>query len=1635
MRITTTASSVQSPIAQALSAADTEFAAFLTRLLRDAAPDEVVAFGAHALVAEARILKTFVGQRPVGRHSLRLRQTLGGDGTIIEIVNDDMPFLVDSVMAEILARGHSVRLILHPLFKATRDPSGHLSGALEAADQRWGDGRQESVMLIVLRPLNRDEADALGRRLGEILTDVRRAVADWAAMRQVLVDTTAVFEPATPTSSFVAPNGTGPEARAFLQWLADGHFTLLGTRRYALDTSGQAVADAQSGLGLLRDPGFEPLAEAKPVAAPDATRALLDITKSRLLSRVHRRAPLDVIRIRMESPTHPHAHNEMRIVGLFTSSAYVQPPRQIPFLRDKVQRVVAQSGHPAQSHAAKALANVLDTFPRDELFQIDGDELARWAEAIVDLELRPRVRVFARRDRLDRFVSVLVYAPRDRYSSDVRKVIGHDLAQAFGCEMTSFQPAFLEAGLVRIHFVLARNSQIASPEPTPDVEALVALRFRTWDDRLEEVMEAHHKADGRAGGVIHPAVAAFAPRLPTSYRDAVLPQRALIDMAAMAALTEAQPLRVDFHRPDPDPLRAGRRMLATVMRRGQPMPLSDRVPLLENLGFSVIDESTHLISEAGASPRIALHLMELETDQGPAADAAAHDNRLEDAFLAVAHNRTANDAFNRLVTVAAASWREVAILRAYAGYLRQLGVPFGMAAMAETLSLHGGIVRDLIELFHLRFNPDMPEINAAHDASQHLAHDASQHLAHDAPGRLDRITPLLARLDGALGAVKSLDEDRILRHLLGLIRATVRTNAFQHPLTGPAGDALAFKLDPKRIEAMPDPKPFREIWVSGPRVDGVHMRFQPVARGGLRWSDRATDFRTEVLGLVKAQLVKNAVIVPSGAKGGFVPKLLPRNGTRDAIQAEGIAAYKVFIGALLDLTDTIRDGQVVPPQRVIRHDGDDPYLVVAADKGTATFSDIANGLSVDRGHWLGDAFASGGSQGYDHKKMGITARGAWECVKRHFREMDLDIQSTPITVVGVGDMSGDVFGNGMLLSRHLKLVAAFDHRDIFIDPTPDPATSFAERARLFALQRSSWQDYDTAKLSGGGGIFSRSAKSIALTPEIRSALGIVQPALSITPAELMRSILEAKADLLWFGGIGTYVRATTETDDQAGDRANDAIRVTGQELKVSVIGEGANLALTQRGRMEFAKRGGRLNTDFIDNSAGVNSSDQEVNIKIALAGAIAAGTLQAADRNALLASMTDDVAMACLKNNHVQGLALTMAVDASVRDVGAIGRLMDDLETRGLLNRRLEALPSRGELTERARAGLGLSRPEMAPLLSFAKIALTDDILKSRLPEGLAPMARAYFPPTLQARFPASLDGHRLVREIAATEASNTIINRLGPTTLRAMADASGRPIAEMAGSALSAMKLLGIDQLWADIDALDGHLREVTQRQCYAAVQRAVESVTLGLFRARIGVEGPSRLALTWHQASHRVLERLAANRRAVGPDPALVGVPQALAARLASLNQAPTLPLALALIGRTATVGQPLDANALDQGAADAAVDALTAVADVVPFAQLALRANTVPTADYYDRLALMTSQAQFESAHRRLAEAALDASSATPAQWVDRHGDALKPLSDAIGTILAERAPQVSRMTVAAGQISEQVLAIVARHRVPA
>jgi len=1275
----------------------------------------------------------------------------------LAIINDDMPFLVDSVSSAITAAGIGIDRLLHPIVDVERDSDGKLVRITSGGTGTPAGSNRESIIYIELERAGAKVRTELLERLRHVLADVRAAVTDWPAMLALLHATTKSLGENPPP---IAPH-LSAETMAFLEWLAADNFTLLGARRYDLAQGAASVP----GLGLLRDDDYALWVDGDTTTPPPVERFLgssdpLLITKVGALSTVHRRVNADLVIVK-SFDRDGRAVAETRFVGLFTSAALATSPRLVPLLRRKVGTVIDTLGFDARGHTGKALVHVIEGFPREELFEATPERLRTMALGLLSLLDRPRPKLFARADALGRFVSVLVYVPRDAYTSGVREGVGTMLAEALGGRLTRYEVELRAEGLARVHYI------VATPGGAPLIDeaaldARLNLLVRGWDEALEAAL------DTLAG----PARAArlrltYAKLFSASYRSQYSAAEAATDIVHLTGLADPGARDVQLYRRDRD---APHQLRLKIYRLGEIIPLSDAVPVLENFGLRVIEEFPFDL-DGGKLGWIHDFLLEA-TDSSTILDIDALRSRVEPALKAVLLGLQENDGFNALVIAADLAAETAGWLRAYFRYLRQTGVTYGLMTVVDALRRYPELTRELVALFCARFDPD----------------------AADRDG-----TAILGRFETGLSAVAAIDDDRILRLYRAVILATLRTNAFVDG--GP--EALAFKLDSRAVPNLPPPVPYREIWVFSRRVEGIHLRGGPIARGGLRWSDRRDDFRTEVLGLVKAQKVKNTVIVPTGAKGGFYPKLLPSPTSRDAWLAEGTEAYKVFVRALLSLTDNLApDGSNIAPAGVVCHDAPDPYLVVAADKGTATFSDTANAISLAHGFWLGDAFASGGQFGYDHKAMAITARGAWISVQRHFRELGVDVQTAPVRVVGVGDMSGDVFGNGMLLSRSLCLVAAFDHRHIFLDPTPDAAVSFAERQRLFALPRSSWDDYDKALLSKGGGVVPRSQKSIAITPQVQAALGIT--ATTLSPSELIVAILRAHVDLLWFGGIGTYVKAASESNADVGDRANDAHRINGAAIGAKVVGEGANLGLTQAGRIEYAGLGGRLNTDFIDNSAGVDCSDNEVNIKIALNPEVAAGRLTEAARNALLVEMTDDVAALVLRDNLLQTQALSIAERGGVAALPGHIRLIQMLEASAAgLDRAVEGLASDETLLQRGRTGHGLERPELAVVMAYAKMAVYDALVLSPVCDDalLHPDLIAAFPGAMAERFPKSIDEHRLRRELIATKLANELINRGGLTLPFELADEMDVDLAAVGGAFVAARDLFGFRALWSAID------------------------------------------------------------------------------------------------------------------------------------------------------------------------------------------------------------------------------------------
>lgn len=1552
----------------------------------------------------------------VGRTSLPAVATgfsrMPGDVTVLVVINEDMPFLVSSVMGEIQARGLKTHLVLHPVNAVRRDGQAHVLDLKplhampnEEAANGW---RKESAIVVVLDALDDTASHALTEALKDVLAKVAVAVRDWQPMRARLDAAITALEQQAKTRITAR---LIDETVAFCRWMRAGQFVFLGMREYRLDgdpESGSLRVIEGSGLGLLTDPNVHVLRRGRElVSLNDEVRRFylkpspIIITKSNAHSVVHRRAHMDYVGLKIYTPEGRLA-GELRIVGLFTAAAYTEPAKEIPFLRLKVEHVFKIAGVEHATHEGRMLQNILDTFPRDELIQIGVHQLASWVPMLLQLEFDPRIRVFARRDRFDRFVSVLAFVPRDRFSTEARERIGEMLADIYRGRMVTYQPYFTAGPLVRVHFIIGRYEGATPNIDEEELEARVSEITQTWEDRLELQL-----------ATLPDATARFSNAFPASYAENFPPDRALEDIERIERLEDDSQVAIDFYHPTGE---LERGVHAAIYRFDAPIPLSDRVPILENLGFSVIDERTYRITpgQNGERQTVSLHDMVLDFANGDASTQLERQGEpLEDAFTAVYTGLVEDDLFNRLVMAAHVDWTEAAMLRAYAVYMRQIGLPYDRDAVAQTLVKHATRATDLVRIFKARLDPGVN----TNEAERTRVED-----------------DLKAAFEAELSNVPSLDEDRILRTLLGLISATLRTNFFMRGDHGDVPPVLAFKISSRDVPDAPEPRPFREIWVSGPEVDGVHLRFAPIARGGLRWSDRAHDFRTEVLGLAKAQQVKNTVIVPQGAKGGFVPKLLPKTGVREDVMKAGIAAYKTFIGALLSLTDNLVDGKIVPPEGIVRRDGDDPYLVVAADKGTATFSDFANALSQERGFWLGDAFASGGSAGYDHKKMGITARGAWEGVKRHFRETDHNTQTEPFTVAGVGDMSGDVFGNGMLLSEAIRLVAAFDHRDIFIDPDPDAKTSYAERKRVFDLPRSSWQDYDKTLISRGGGIFSRSAKSIPLTGEIRQLLGLTGE--GATPNEVMRAILKAKVELFWFGGIGTYVRGDSETDADVGDRGNDAIRISASEFGTRVVGEGANLGVTQRARMDFASRGGRINTDFIDNSAGVNSSDQEVNIKIALAPALASGRLGLPARNELLASMTEDVAKAVLANNYVQTLALSLAERRGAEGTSDVVHLMQELERRGLLNRELESLPDDDTLEERAAAGIGLTRPSLAVLMSYAKIALSYDLIESSVPDDAAVSGELadYFPPALQEDFAGEIAAHPLKREIITTALANRMINLGGFDLPARLADDWDLDATGVAHAIIIAAEVTGTAAVFDAISNEDNRIGGDVQLALYAKAQDQLRTWA-AWFGAEMRALPPLSEAIRLHRHAYNALgeslESWLSKARIANYDDAIAewtssGAPKDLAtalARAAVLLEAGDICVVADAMNAPGKETQDTTANLF------ATAKTYVEIGDTLRLSDLKQRARSVPTADRFDRLAINSAVSSIASSHRAMTRAAITAGrkqmhgASALAVWSDDGPDGLLPRTARRLAELVDSGPlTVARLTVAAAQVRD-------------
>jgi len=1369
-------------------------AAIAAALIEGALPGETDNFDEHARGEAAAFMAEVAASRRPGEAAIAIEST-GGESVQrrmrLGIVNDDMPFLVDSVAAALATRSIDIHRLLHPVLSVRRDAEGRLSAILPGSAS--GERRESMIYMEV------DRVDAKLRRALEgdlrgVLSDVRGAVEDWPRLQLALRDAAQGL-----------PDGEGA---ALLRWFLERHFTLLGHHICRRDGA------CDPGLGILRGES-EPLWS---VAAREAAFRWFEqggeaplVVKADRIATVHRRAPLDLLIVPVRENG---ALAGLSITaGLWTSAALRAPSDKVPVLRTRLAQIEAKYGFDPSSHAGKALHHALSDLPHDLLITFAPPVLEEVALTAMSLADRPRPKLVLAPAPLMRQLFAFVWLPREALTTAQRKAIQVMLEQAADAPVTNWALDLGEGDIALLRFML----DLPESATLPDADLLdrqVETMLRGWSPAIEFKLNESVTPTRAARLTLD-----WADSFPVAYRTRSSTDEAAADIQRLAGLEDGASRAVRLFRALGD---EPARLRLKTYRLGELIPLSEAVPVFENFGFRVLEEIPTPLDGGKAGY---IHEFLLEADSGEAAEVLlARSEIAESAIAAVLAGHAEDDAFNALIAGVGLTPREVVLFRAWFRYLRQTGLAYGLQTVADALQRAPEVARGLIGLFDARHDPNgSGDDKAANEA-----------------------------LDASLAQVASIEDDRILRRMAGVVRAILRTNAFAPA----AAEALAFKLESASVPNLPKPLPWREIWVYSPRVEGIHLRGGPIARGGLRWSDRRDDFRTEILGLMKAQVVKNAVIVPTGAKGGFYPKQLPPISNRDAWLAEGTESYRIFIRSLLSVTDNFVEGKVVHPTKVRVRDGDDPYFVVAADKGTATFSDVANAIAVERGFWLGDAFASGGSNGYDHKAMAITARGAWVSVQRHFLEQGVDVQTDPASVVGCGDMSGDVFGNGMLLSKAIKLVAAFDHRHIFLDPDPDPARSWEERQRMFNLPRSSWADYNAELISKGGGVFPRTQKAIPISSEVKAMLGIDSDELD--PSGLIAAILKAPVDLLWFGGIGTYVKASSQSHAEVGDPANDAHRVNGSEIRATVIGEGANLGVTQAGRIEFAESGGRINTDFIDNSAGVDCSDNEVNIKIALNREMNEGRLSFEDRNAFLAEMTDDVAHLVLEDNRLQTLGLSLAEHGGAAALPAQLRVVEMLEASGRIDRAVDGIESNAALLRRAQEGHGLTRPELAVILSHGKLALQAAIEASHVASDplLRPILQAAFPRAMQERFGQAIDDHRLRPEIIATKMANRVVNRLGLVTPFELAEEEGAALAQVAAAYFAVDAIFELESLFEAIE--QAVMPETTRLALLAAAGSAARLHVADAMRAAGGEVAPGALAESMAPGVARLESRL---------------------------------------------------------------------------------------------------------------------------------------------------------------------------------
>ncbi len=1532
-----------------------------------------------AAVAEAHARLAL--SRPQGRALVQVREP--GDAhldpvtpssLVVDIAVDDMPYLVDSVTTRLNRHRAEIGLIMHPLLRVRRDVTGTLRGVLGACadDAVPANGEMIECWIHVEITLTKDwgTGEQLEADLRHVLDDVRVAVEDQPRMEAMAEHLADELDS--------EPGSEEAEYGELLRWLASDNFTFLGYREYDLVRTDEGTglrAVPGTGLGILRHArqGRDALRKmsSQVVARAQDPSERLVLAKANSRSTVYRANYLDYVSVKRLGPDGA-VTGEYRFLGLYSHAAHTAPVDGIPVLRRKLAHVLAEAGLSRDSHDGKQLVEILDDYPREELFEISADELTPIALGVLRLSERKQTRLFLRRDRYGRYMSCLVYLPRDRYTTKVRLRAQDILREALHGASVDYSATIGDSALARLHVVVW--AERGTPVPQVDAAALerrLAEAVRSWDEDV--AAEATRRlGEERARMLLDLGGAS----IPETYKADVSAQDAVDDLTTMLGLRESGSefsVRLVEH---PE------RWTLVVYRSGSPITLSDVLPELQHLGLEVVDE--HPYEFTGSSSAGSFWTYEFGL-RPPAAAVPGVRETFEEALTALWNGETEDDGFNALVLTAGLSWREVMLLRACAKYLRQGGMRFSEDYVQRVLRSNAAITRLLVRLFASRFDPARQS------------------------GAAERCEAITEEIRGQLDEVVSLDHDRILRTYLALIDATLRTNYYRADSPGGCDGphCLVLKLDPRSVPGLSEPRPKFEIYVYSPRLEAVHLRFGRVARGGLRWSDRLEDFRTEVLGLVKAQEVKNAVIVPSGAKGGFVCKRLPDPSGREAYQAEVLACYKTFIGAMLDITDNIEADTAVPPPDVVRCDGDDPYLVVAADKGTATFSDTANEIAARYGYWLGDAFASGGSEGYDHKKMGITARGAWESVKIHFAALGMNPDIDDFTVTGIGDMSGDVFGNGMLLSEHIKLVAAFDHRHVFIDPDPHPGTSFAERSRMFALPRSSWADYDPALISPGGGVWPRSAKSVPVSPQARTALGLDAGVVALSPDELISAILAAPVDLLWNGGIGTYVKASNESHADVGDRSNDAVRIDATRLRARVIGEGGNLGLTQAARIEYSLGGGLVNTDFIDNSAGVDTSDHEVNIKILLADAIRDGILPASARHGLLNDMTDDVAALVLRHNYRQNMALAAARSQAPSLLHVHARYLRKLARDKRLDPEQDVLPGEREIAERRSAGGGLTNPEFALLLAHTKIAAGEEVLASSLPDDpyLRRVLDAYFPAQLRADFGKLMESHRLRREIITTSAVNAMIDTSGTTFLFRLIEETGASVPDLTRAWLVAREVYDMPAFWTQVEELDGQVSLAAQITLLLEGRKLTERTARWLLHNRrppFDIQASVDFFSGGVRAVRNGLPKLLTGRDLAGFEERrdsylALRVPSDLAERVAAM--VPTYS-AFDIVQIASAAGRPIEETA----------DVYFDLADRLQITRLRDRITALPREDRWSTMARAALRDDLYAAHASLTQDVLGVSGSglprTPeerlAAWVSRNEAAVAMATQMLGEI---------------------------------